>query len=192
MRHAKIFLLHAKLKLPEGFHEWHSLDITDRAAQLDDAHFRLDVLLDRLLSDPLNPFLDRIRNVWHHLNCFSKVITDTLPVDDRFINLAGRYVVVSVQHNVQEAFVVSQIKINLAAIVEHEYFTVLVRRKCPRINIDVRIDLDRRDTDAARVQKRTERAGNNTLANAANHATGHKNVLHGFRRFLAFACGGSG
>ncbi len=38
---AKVFTTHTELELAKGFDERHSLDVTDRASQLDDAHFGL-------------------------------------------------------------------------------------------------------------------------------------------------------
>lgn len=56
--------------------------------------------------------------------------------------------------------------------------TMLVGRECPGVYVDVRIDFDGRHTDVAVLEDGAERAGNDTLAHAADHTAGHKDVLH--------------
>lgn len=58
--------LDSELKLSEGLDERHPFDVSDSSAQLNDAHFRLDVALDGLLCDALNPFLNCICDMWHN------------------------------------------------------------------------------------------------------------------------------
>lgn len=61
---------------------------------------------------------------------------------------------------------------------------MLKGRKGSSVQIQVRIDLDRSDIDAAAVEQCSERAGDHSFANAADHATSNQDVLH------AVACGG--
>lgn len=77
---------------------------------------------------------------------------------------------------------------------------MLVRRERPRVNVDVRIDLNRSDVDAtseereemislqihqcetpqhSRVQQRAERARDDALADATDDTAGDEDVLHG-------------
>lgn len=56
--------------------------------------------------------------------------------------------------------------------------TVLERREGAGIDVDVRINLDRRHIDTTAVQQGTEAAGDDALSHAADHAASHKDVLH--------------
>lgn len=55
--------LHTELELAEALHEWHSLDVANSAAQLDNAHLRFDIVFHRLLGHPFHPFLDGVRDM---------------------------------------------------------------------------------------------------------------------------------
>lgn len=59
--------LDSELKLSKGFHEWHSLNVTDRTSKFNDAHFRLNITLHRLLRDTFYPFLNCVGHMGH--NC---------------------------------------------------------------------------------------------------------------------------
>lgn len=56
--------------------------------------------------------------------------------------------------------------------------TVLVWRKGSGVDVDVRVDFDRSNIDAAAIEQRSERARNDSFADAADHAARHQNVLH--------------
>lgn len=58
---------------------------------------------------------------------------------------------------------------------------MLVGRERPGVDVDVGIDFDGRHADVAVLEDGAERAGDDTLAHAANHAAGHQDVLHDCR-----------
>lgn len=56
------------------------------------------------------------------LHSLAQVVSPPLFVDDRLIDLAGGQVVVSGQPDVEETFVVAQIQVYLAPVIQHEHF----------------------------------------------------------------------
>ena len=67
---------------------------------------------------------------------------------------------------------------SLRTISSSRLLTVFVWGERSCVDVDVRIDLDRRYGYAACVEQRAERAGDNSFANAADHTTGDEYVLH--------------
>lgn len=70
------------------------------------------------------------------------------------------------------------------------FLTVFVGREGPRVDVDVGVDFDRGDRDAAALEDRAERAGDDAFADARNHAARYQHVLHGGRHFGCRATGG--
>lgn len=69
------------------------------------------------------------------LNGLAQVVSPPLLVDDRLIDLARGQVVVSRKPNVEEALVVSQIKVHLASIVQHKHLSCRAFALCDRYNL---------------------------------------------------------
>ena len=57
------------------------------------------------------------------LDCLAEVVPASLLVDDVLVDLARCDVVVTVQRDIEEALIVPKVKVDLAAIVQHKYFT---------------------------------------------------------------------
>jgi hypothetical protein len=55
-----------------------------------------------------------------------------------------------------EALVVAQIQVGLGAVVGHEHLAMLERRHRARVDVDVRVELDQGDFEAARFKDRSE------------------------------------
>lgn len=60
----------------------------------------------------------------HNLNSLSKIVTAALTLDNVLVDLAGGNVLVAREGDVKVALVVSEIEVDLAAIVEDVDFTV--------------------------------------------------------------------
>ena len=81
---------------------------------------------------------------------------------------------------VDEALVVAEVEVGLGAVVGDEHFAVLERRHRARIDVDVRIELDDGDFEAARFEDRGEGGGGDALAQRGNDAAGDEDELgHG-------------
>ena len=55
------------------------------------------------------------------LNCLAEIVSPPFLVDDILVDLARRYVIVSVQRYVEESLVVAKVKVDLPAIIKHEH-----------------------------------------------------------------------
>jgi hypothetical protein len=78
---------------------------------------------------------------------------------------------------VDEALVVTEVEVRLAAIVGDEHFTVLERVHGARIDVDVRIQLLHRDPQATQLQQAPQGRRSEALAQGAGNASGHEDVL---------------
>ena len=63
-----------------------------------------------------------------------------------------------------EALVVAEVEIGLGAVVGDEHLAVLIRRHRAGIDVEIGVELAQADLVAARLQKRTECRGGETLA----------------------------
>ena len=75
-----------------------------------------------------------------------------------------------------------EVEIGLGAVLGDEHFAVLERRHRAGIDVDVGIELDEGDFEAARFEDRSERGGGDALAEGGHHATGNEDV---FRHVMA-------
>ena len=98
------------------------------------------------------------------------------------IDLAGREVGVFVQIFVDEAFVVTKIEIGLGAVLGDVDLTVLIGTHGARIDVDVGIELLRRDLQPACLEKPPERGCRNALAKTGDNAAGDENILCRFHK----------
>jgi hypothetical protein len=98
------------LTLRQRLHKRRVLNVTDRAAQLDDADVRLGTrVVDRLLGDALDPVLDLVGDVGHNLDRLAEVCADALLLDHVAVDLAGRDVVVAREVDGEVALVVAEV-----------------------------------------------------------------------------------
>ena len=77
-----------------------------------------------------------------------------------------------------EALVVAEVEVDLAAVVEGEDLAVLKRRHRARVDVQVRVDLDRRHAVARRAHEDAERRGGHALAEARDDAARDDHVFH--------------
>src|ERR1044072_4991921 len=82
---------------------------------------------------------------------------------------------------VSEAFVVPEIEICFGAVVRNEHFAVLKGRHCARIDVDVRIEFDQRNTQPTTLEQTANRGSGETFTEAGNHAASDEDV---FRHLL--------
>ena len=85
--------------------------------------------------------LGRSRCMYMHLTLLP-YIAAALFADDFRVNAAGGAVVELGGAHIDEALVVAEVKVGFRAVVGDEYLAVLERAHRPRINIDIRIELD--------------------------------------------------
>ena len=157
-------------QLPSGFEEWQRLDVADGAADLD----QRDVETLRATVDVV---LDLVGDMWNDLHRLAEIFAAAFLADHRFINLAGREVVHLAHLGADEPLVVAQIQIGLRTIVGDEDFTMLERTHRAGVDIDVGIELQKGDFEAARFEDRSERGGGNSLAQGRDDAASDEHKL---------------
>ena len=134
-------------ELPDGLEERQDLDVADRAADLGDHH--VDVVGGQAADAPL----DLVGDVRDHLHGLAEVVAAALGGEHRLVDRAGRGVRVPRQVLVDEALVVAEVEVGLAAVVGDEHLAVLERVHRARVDVDVRVELLHRDPQAPRLQQ---------------------------------------
>ena len=107
----------------------------------------------------------------------AKIVAAALLRDHAEVDLPGRRIVQTAHILINEALVVPEIEIRLRAVFGDEDFAMLVGVHRSRINVDVGIELEHGDAQAARFQEPPDRSRGNSLAQRGDHTAGDKNVL---------------
>ena len=161
-------------ELPDRLEEREDLDVADRAADLGDDD------VDVVGGQAVDAALDLVGDVRDHLHGLAEVVAAALGGEHRLVDRAGRGVRVPRQVLVDEALVVAEVEVGLAAVVGDEHLAVLERVHRARVDVDVRVELLHRDPQAPGLEQPAERGGGEALAEGAGHATRHEDVLrHG-------------
>ena len=163
---------HVAPHLADGLKEGEPLDVAHRAPHLDNNHARL-----ALTGHLAETALYLIGNMRHHLNGAAQKIPPPLLGDDRAVNLPCGHAGGSGKVGIDEAFVVTQVKVGFLPILGDEDLTMLIGRHRPRIDINVWIQLLNGDRDVAALQDPPYRGDSDALPHRANYAAGHKDIL---------------
>ena len=129
-------------QLADRLQERQRLDVTNRATDLDHA----DVGVAGAEQDVA---LDLVGDVRDHLHRRAEVIATPLLGDHALVDAAGGEVAVATGDRAHEALVVTEVEVGLRAIVGDEDLAVLERAHGARIDIDVGVEFDHRDLQAA-------------------------------------------
>src|SRR5204863_7865727 len=157
-------------ELADRFEERQRFAVAHRAADLDDDHVHA-------LADFANALLDLVGDVRDDLHGLAEVVAAAFLLDDLEVDAAGGEVALARGAHGGEALVVAEVEIGLGAVIGDEDFAVLERRHRPRIDVDVGIELEIGDADAARSQDRGQRRGGDAFPERGNDATGHEDKL---------------
>ena len=157
-------------ELANRLEEGQRLDIADRAADLHHA----DVGIPGAQADAM---LDLVGDVRDHLHGRAEVVAAPFLADHALVDPAGGEVAVPRAGGAHEALVVPEIEIGLGAVVSDEHLAVLERAHRARVDVDVRVELDQRDLEAAGLEDCAERCGCNSLAQRGHHSAGHADEL---------------
>jgi len=104
----------------------------------------------------------------------AEVVAAALLADHALVDLAGGGVVPAPHPGGLEALVMAEIQVGFGAILGHEHLPVLERAHGARIHVDVRVQLDVGDFDAARFEDRGEGGGGYPLTQGRNYATSNE------------------
>src|SRR6266513_1179011 len=133
--------------LPHRREERQRLDVSDRAADLDDRHFRFACAAG-------DERLDLVGDMRDHLHGAAEVVAAALLPYHRIVDLTGGEVVVPVHPGRLETLVVAQIEVGLGAVLGDEHLPVLEGAHRAGIDVDVRVELEESNFDAARFEDR--------------------------------------
>src|SRR6266540_5446060 len=159
--------------LPDRLEKWQRFDVADGAAHFDDEH--LGVACGRR-----DPALDFVGDVRDHLHGAAQIVAAALLADHALVDLAGREVVAPAHLHVDEPFVVTEIEIGFGTVLGDEHLAVLERAHRSRIDVDVRVELEVADFDAAISEDGGERRGGDALSQRGHDAAGDEHELgHG-------------
>src|SRR5690606_15786553 len=156
--------------LADRLQERQGLDVAHRAAHLDDRHVGV-------ARAALDEGLDLVGDVRDHLHRPAQVVAAALLLDHRLVDLAGGEVVVAAHPRALEALVVAQVEVGFRPILRDEHLPVLKRAHGARIDVDVGVQLDVGDADAARLEDRGEGGGGDAFPERGNYTTGYENIL---------------
>jgi hypothetical protein len=143
--------------LADRFQERKRLDVTHRATDFDDRQ------VGAFGAAP-DVRLDLVGNVRNHLHRLAEILATPLLLDHRIVDLAGREVVAPLHAGIGEALVVPEVEVGFGAVLGHEDLAVLERTHRSGIDVDVRVELEVGDLDAARLEDCSQRRGGDTLA----------------------------
>jgi hypothetical protein len=137
--------------LADGLEEGQRFDVAHGAADLDDRHVGA-------FGTALDVGLDLVGDVGNDLDGLAEVFAAALLLEHRLVDLAGGEVVALAHLGAGEALVMAQVEVGLGAVFGDEDLTVLERAHGAGIDVDVGIELEVRDLDAARFEDRPEEA----------------------------------
>lgn len=121
----KVSLPSTSLQLSHGLNEWCTLNVTNRASQLNDTDIRLLIcIINRNPCNPLNPILNCVCEMRHNLDSLSEVIAPTLTLDYVLVDLSRCDIALACEGDVEIALVVSEVEVDFSAVIEDKDFTV--------------------------------------------------------------------
>ena len=138
---------HAQAELAHRLQEGQGLNITHRAADLHNRHIdRVGCTNARAALHELLDFVGDVRNDLHGL---TQVVPPPFFFQYRLVDLPGREVVGFLHPGGDEALIVAQVQVGFSAVVGHKHLAVLERAHGAWVHIEVRVQLDQGDFEAA-------------------------------------------
>jgi hypothetical protein len=107
----------------------------------------------------------------------AEVVAAALLLDHRFVDLAGGEVVALAHPGAREALVVAEVEVGLRTVFGDEDLAVLERAHGARVDVDVRVQLEVRDLDAAGLEDGPEGGGGDALAQGGHDTAGNEDVF---------------
>ena len=174
---------HAQAHLAHGLEEGQRFDVAHRAADFDDRHLCLFGGADT--GAAAHEVLDLVGDVRDHLHRLAEIVSAAFLLQHRLVDLAGGEVVGAPHLRVDEALVVAEVEVGLRAVIRHEHLAMLERAHRARVHVEVRVQLDEGDFEAARFEDRGKRCRRDALAEGGHHTAGDEDELgHVMQRSL--------
>ena len=163
---------HLKRYLSYSFEERLGFNVTYSAADLSDDHVSIG-----FLADTVYEILYFICYMGYDLNGRAEILAAALFVEHVPVYFTGGEIRVFVKILVDETLVVAEVEIGLRAVFRDINFAVLIGTHGTRINVDIGVELLRRNLESARFEYSSERRRSYPLSEAGDDASGHKDVL---------------
>ncbi len=156
--------------LANRFEKGQRFDVAHRAANLDNRH----VGTFRAALDVLFYLIRYMRN---YLNSLSQVLATTFFFNNRLVNLTGGEIIALAHFCAGEALVMTKIQIGFGTVVGDKHLAMLERRHGAGIDVDIGIELEMGDLDAARFENRPQAGGSDALAQTGHDTARDENVF---------------
>ena len=163
---------HLMPHLADGLDKGLALDISDGPTDLGDHNVGF-----RLAAHVVDKALDLVGDVGDSLHGASKIRAPALLGDDVGVDLSGGQIGILVQILVDEAFIVTQVKICLGAVLGNIDLAVLVGTHGAGVHIDIGIQLLSRYLQPPSLQQPPQRGCRNALSQSGYNAACYENIL---------------
>src|SRR5690606_15338888 len=161
--------------LTHGFEEGQGFDVAHRTADLDDGD--VGSAIPGSLRTAHDEILDLVRDVRDDLHRLAKVSAPPFLAQHRLVDLPGGEVVHLAHAGGNETLVVAEVQVGFGAVFRDEHFAVLEGAHGTGVYVDVGVELEHRDAQAAGFKDRRQRGGSNAFTQGGNDASRDENVL---------------
>ena len=168
---ADVLAADVETELSDRLEEREDLDVAHGATDLGDHD------IDVVVGERGHPTLDLVGHVGDDLDGLAEIVPAALSREHRRVDRAGRGVRPLGEVLVDEALVVAEVEVGLAAVLGHVDLAVLEGIHRSRVDVDVRVELLHRHPEAPGLQQSPERRGRQPLAEGTRNASGHEDVL---------------
>ena len=158
-------------QLPQRLDVEGVLVVTHRAADLDEDDVGLRVHRERA-----EHVLHAAGDVRDHLHVAAEVVARALLVEHLLEDAARGGVVLPREVLVEQALVGAQVHVGFEPVVEHEDLAVAVGRQRAGVEVEVALELDRRDGEPLVLEQLRQRRREDALAQPAHHRAEHHDV----------------
>ena len=166
-----VFLPDFEPELTNRFEEREAFDVADRSAD-----FRNDDV-DVVPGQARDAGFQFVRNVRDDLHRLAAILAAFFLFANALVNFAGRPAAVLRKRAVREAFVVPEVEVGFAPVVEDVRFAVFLRTQEPREDVQIRVELLHTNRKTATFKKHPDRGARQAFPERANDAAGDENVL---------------
>src|SRR5690606_14643533 len=107
----------------------------------------------------------------------AEILSATLLGDHARVDLPRRHIGATAEIDIEKTLVVPDIKIGFCAVVGDEYLPVLERVHCPRVDVEVGVELLHRHPESAGLEQIAQTRCGETLAERGGDASSNEHVL---------------
>ena len=173
-----VFSADTELELAKCFEIGCAFDIANCATELNNANVRrFFATVSRSVSDINNPILHGIRNVWNDLNGLAKIVPTSFCFKDLREDLSSREVVISSEIEIEKTFVIAEVQVDFATVIEDENFPVFEWTHCSRIAVEIWVNFDGSDSQSSTLEENADATCSNTFTQSTEHSPADNYVL---------------